>query len=110
MQIFQRPSSENEVNKLMLKELKRIRKHLRRAERKQNQLPGDSSSSDSDSEPEKSKSVKEKDQPPNITESVGGPVAASPVPVIDEEPQINDDPDNPPWIHDPELGDGEVIL
>lgn len=108
IQIFSQPSNE-QVNKAILEELKKIRSQLKRTERMlANKDTGLPLPSDSDSENEGKKS---KDAPPPPEEPK--PVEAAPSPPKPPEPVpdddvIDEDPDNPPWLHDPELGDGEV--
>lgn len=105
IQIFHRPGSDD-VNLAMLKELKKIRSQLRRAERRLTNKDGDDDdlSSDSDSEAKKKKLEA---KPEDVK-----PVEVAPSPPPPESEALlgifNEDPNDPPWIRDTELGDGEV--
>ena len=107
IQIFHRPNND-EVNKAILKELKKIRSQLRRAEHKLSNEGDAYLSSDSDDErvaTQPSNSEQKQDQASLL------PAESQPKPVAppDEELDIlNEDPNNPAWIRDPELGDGDV--
>jgi len=104
IQIFHRPEEES-VNKAILEELKQIRMQLIRSERRMTVKDGEQSFMDIESDTEKPQAVVDKAVKPQAVTNLEPKPAEEP----EEELDLFDgDPNNPPWIRDPELGDGTV--
>lgn len=111
IQIFQRPSND-EINKAILRELKKIRAQLRSSPKRgcvhENvEAPLES---DSDSEPETLQITNTETRENKSDMTI---VSIPPKPAAEHEEEfdvINEDPNNPVWLRDPELGDGEVSI
>ena len=109
IQIFQQPAK-NEVDKDILKELQKLRKQLKRAARVDASSINDlSSSSESDSEKASEQlGVNHGDFLNNGTASDALQIATNTVEPDEEMNVLDEDPNNPLWIRDPTLGDGDV--
>lgn len=107
IQIFHRPSND-EINKAILRELKRIRSQLRKSSKHENVEAQLSSDSDSESEALQVTDAKTKEDKKELEV-----VNSLPKPAAEPEEEfdvIKEDPNNPAWLRDPELGDGEVSI
>jgi len=117
IQIFNRPEQDS-INKAILEELKQIRLQMKKCLRKTTGDEDGGTESDSDTSKPKAvmdAAVKPQTEPTNEqkpAETTTAPTPSPPKPAEEpppaEEFNMDDDPDNPAWIRDPELGNGEV--
>ena len=108
IQIFHRPEQDS-INKAILQELKKIRLQLKRSER--GTTVRDNGDADSDSELYKENPQALTNNDSNQGKITLGTTRSPPKSVEEPEEELHlfdGEPNNAPWIQDPDLGDGMV--